>query len=250
MPYEYVLRSSKGRELVALGVFHSKPPIERLVALWDGFLKHEGEMVAMAEGRLRPVPTSLEEAVARRGEVDAVQWLAHRDGVEAVFPEPSNTELITALKENFNSEDVAFSTIASRMSSRERTLPGLSADEALKQIIEEHAKNSGVYGFTPTLEWFWGKFKSAFGEQSIDDRKFWSSIYDPFSDETIFNRISAQRSRLRDLGILNTIVKYWNEGRNIFFVYGHAHVVRLEPALRALVAPIPNLSRRLTRLPR
>ncbi|HTX98934.1 MAG TPA: hypothetical protein VMG09_02820, partial [Bacteroidota bacterium] len=68
VPYEYVLRSSKGRELVALGVFHSKPPIERLVALWDGFLKHEGEMVAMAEGRLRPVPTSLEEAVARRGE--------------------------------------------------------------------------------------------------------------------------------------------------------------------------------------
>ena len=55
------------------------------------------------------------------------------------------------------------------------------------------------------------------------------------SMNTIFGRILAVSHNIRNHVIFDNIANLWDQGNNIFMVYGNSHITSLEPALRALV---------------
>ena len=57
----------------------------------------------------------------------------------------------------------------------------------------------------------------------------------PNKTETTINKIARAQSDLRDANIASEIERYWNEGKDIFVVFGRGHLIIERPALEAVL---------------
>ena len=69
------------------------------------------------------------------------------------------------------------------------------------------------------------------------NHKFDKENYDCFYNDSnpINSEVSAASSGYRNTYIVKEILMLWNNGRNIFIVYGSGHAITLEPALKILL---------------
>lgn len=70
---------------------------------------------------------------------------------------------------------------------------------------------------------------------SLEDKNFFFSIINPTKEKSIINKVSRTCSTFRNIHVTMEIEKLWNQGKNIFIVFGAGHLILQEPALRKLL---------------
>lgn len=71
-------------------------------------------------------------------------------------------------------------------------------------------------------------------ELDLNDLKFFYDLVDPSQNNSVYNEISRAEDVIRDSTIVKNILDYWERGYSVFIVYGSAHAVNQERALKEL----------------
>ncbi|MEK7115126.1 MAG: hypothetical protein AAB847_02095 [Patescibacteria group bacterium] len=75
-------------------------------------------------------------------------------------------------------------------------------------------------------------FKTEFNK---DDKDFFANIVNPTRSDSVINKVPRVLSTFRDATIVDEIVKYWQQGKSIFTVFGGGHVIVQDRALKTLL---------------
>ncbi|MDO8572570.1 MAG: hypothetical protein Q7S11_02235 [bacterium] len=246
-PRPYVFAINKPEQsLVYFGSTHSRESNnEQFIILekeWEQFLKKTGEenRVVFVEGGLRTVRSTKEEAILKDSESGFITYLANQATIEIVCPEPDrNTERKELLKE-FTKEEIQYYYFARTIPSwhEVRKTSDVNFADHLDRYKQELRKgvDDEWRDFDFSLENMRSIhrkiFHSEFDEQDIDYIK---KILNPTTEESVVNKVARASSAFRDVNIISKIEEYWNLGKSIFAVFGFAHAVTEEPALRKLL---------------
>lgn len=229
-----------GQILFFFGARHTNDPtdaqFDQLRRQWDEFMSSsKGERMMFTEGPIRDVPEKYEDAIEKRGEVGAAQWLAKEADVTAIYPEPDETQQRKTLCASYSPQDVAYTLIVQNLAGWFRHSHDATFIEAVERSVNREAKFADIYDFTPDVAWFRKKHTELFGNQKLENKDFLDSIADPRKNNTLVNQIVAERTKMRNNYILERITETWNTGKSVFIVYGKGHLAILEPALKKLV---------------
>lgn len=233
-----------GQVLYFFGAVHGNDPsdhqFEYLKEFWDEFIANTGpQRTVFVESIVRDAPEQFAEAIIQRGEVGATLWLAQRDGVPVICPEPDDTEQRRALCLKFDSHDVAYTMVIQGLTSwNRRKVREFDFGEAIERFVKRETKFADIFGFTPDTFWFQDQHRKLFGEQQLEDKTFLDSVSDPRKSDTLVNQIVSSRTKMRNEYVLSRIADVWGSGQSVFIVYGKGHLVVLEPALRKMLTPV------------
>ena len=196
--------------------------------------------IVFIEGGLRTIRPTKEEAILRDSESGFITYLASVDKVDVLCPEPDrNTERRELLKE-FSEKEIQYYYFARIVPSWHEVIKtsDISFVDHLNNYKQELQKgvDDDWQDFDFTLENMKSIhreiFHSEFNERDID---FIKKIINPTTKETAINKVAKASSTFRDVCIISKIEEYWNNGKSIFAVFGFAHAVIEEPALRKLL---------------
>lgn len=213
----------------------SDPQFEEMLSLWNEFLQNsKEEKIVLSEGNVREIPGTFEESIKQFGESGAIQWLAKKEGVSVMRPEPNDMEQRRELVKFFDPELVACAFIEQHLGAWFRHSRQSTFDEALMRTIDREKQFKEIYGFEPYADWLVDFHKKLFGDQPIEDKNFLDRISDPRIRETKVNEIIAARTQFRNEYIFDQIKKEWEKGKSIFIVYGRGHLDALKSLLETL----------------
>ena len=72
-------------------------------------------------------------------------------------------------------------------------------------------------------------------EIDLEDYEHFEKAANPTIEGSAINLVSRNSSRFRDIHIVTQIARHWKEGKHIFIVFGSGHVIRQEPAIKAIM---------------
>lgn len=232
LPYLFSLESND-QSLYYFGGNHSVDPSnEQYIILeeyWDQFLKKTNALncVVLVEGTLRKLAVSKDEAICHGAEGSFITFLASKTSdIVIKCPEPTY-KAIDAYLNNFFTEDViTYKTYAQKAlwAIKRHTINPLSS---LQESFQQE------YGID--LEHMETIHKKLFKEPyDITNERFFYTITNPVSTNTIINKACRKASVFRDVECIRFIKSLIQEGKNIFIVYGGTHAVMQEPAIKAV----------------
>lgn len=240
----YVVEVGQGNHgLLFYGSEHTNDPqhaqFQDLEERWERFTSETSQPVALVEGRFDEVPESETEdkttSIKDGGEAQFVVHLARRDGVEVVSPEPDRVWEANELAKEFGRDNVIFYYFIRQIGwwNGFTEKPDIKAEAAKMLELMEGAYNWDDVDFN--LESMEAIHQELFGKPlSWDDIQWVYDITTPTPTDFVTNKISRRSGELRDEYILQEIEQYWQAGKSPFAVFGSAHAIRLEPALRKI----------------
>jgi len=244
----YLLELKKGdKQLVYFGSPHIYDPEDPLFEeIQRKFVEFKPEIVYV-EGRefintqkdkVREVlgKESL-ESVKLDGESHYVLKLAVDAEIDFESPEPDFSKEIAALLEKGYVKKDIFTFYMYRVIDQYQRLHGEKSIEGCKKHLgnsfRQFRKESGWEA--EELDKFESELVS---ELDIEDRKKYRRQVDPIpwegNPQSVINEISRQSSSFRDRFILERITEGLKKYSRVFVIYGSAHAVKQEPALRSL----------------
>lgn len=177
------------------------------------------------------------EKAKHEGESIFTLKLAADNGVEFESPEPAFQVEIEALRaQGFSRKDIFLFNVYRMIDQHERKSGELST-EIIEKLIKEEAAYFEKKGDWPAgeLRAIVANLKDAF-PLSED---FYYERVTPIPSEgrpwEVTNEISKASSLIRDRRIFDRLKEGLKTHNRLFIVYGSAHAVKLEPALRALL---------------
>lgn len=238
-PYFFEIKKND-QILYFLGVPHTTDPksdtISKIKYYWKNFLDKtkKSKRVSMLEGGIRPVAKNETDAVHRYGEPGLVVYLADKEGVDYVSPEPDESWEIQKLVDKFPKNEVIYYYFARSLDSYLRFRIDKSQERLEKNLnyfFKKYKKVTGWTDFDFSLENF---IKI---HDDLHDHKF------SFEDLKCFeidshpgrNEIAAESSKIRNIYIASQIIDNWSKGKNLFVVFGSGHAIVQEPALKELL---------------
>ena len=238
-PYIYeLLRGNQA--LFYFGVRHSRKPDDpqwsQLADEWGKFIAATGEKRAiMFEGG--QIPTSTEErdeAIRKFGESGALLFIARDAGAELSWPDPTMAQEAEKLQTMFEAAQVAYFFFARSAGAWLRSGTMGTFDEVLTKAAT--ATSARIPGAPADVGAYSAIHKTIFGhplESAQQEQLIRASA--PVYHDSVINDIARADSRFRNERIVTEVEKFWNKGYSIFMLFGAAHAVIQEPALRALV---------------
>lgn len=206
---------------------------------WKKFTVNTEKPIALVEGHFDEVSEKETEdeikSIVAGGEAQFVVHLARADGVEVSSPEPEKVWEANELSKEFGREAVVFFYFVRQIAWWNGFTEKLDIQSEAKSML---ALMKGLYKWEDvdfTLDRMTAVHEELFGKPVEWDNAQW--IYDittPATQEYVTNKLARRSGELRDSYILEQILKYWDNGRNMFLVFGSSHAIRLEPALRKL----------------
>lgn len=240
----YMVEVARGnQQLVFYGSEHTSDPEHPQFAdisrRWRAFTDRALQPIALVEGRFDEVAEDQtkdgEQSVIAGGEAQFLVHLARRDGVEVVSPEPDRQEEANQLAEEFGRETVIFYYFIRQLEFWHRMTekPDMQAEAAkMLALMEASVQWDDVSFSVQNME---AVHASTFGKTlGWNDEEWLYELITPAETSHITNQLARRSGELRDEHILEQLKRYWAEGRSIFAVFGSAHAIRLEPALRSL----------------
>ena len=232
-PYFYKLQH-KQQYIYCVGVKHTCNPNDgQFAALKKLFSEFKSKVessnaLILIEGGVCPRSSSEQKAITQFGEPGFLVFLADKNALEVVSPEPNDAFILDELKKQFNTESILYSRFTdiacqwNRLPAKpefrryvdkflrsDKIALGLRAqDFPLEKLIEIHDKTHDH------------KFDK-------DDLKCFHNDSSPHD-----NKIVQVAEDIRDNYILNRVVDYIKAGRSLFIVYGSSHVIRYEKFLK------------------
>lgn len=217
----------------------SHPQFNDIEKRWSLFIADYVNPIALVEGNCDAC--SVEEtqdrdrSIAGGGEAQLVVYLARRDGVTVSSPEPDKVWEANELAKEFGRDHTAFYYFIRQIAYWNRLTEKRDLEEEAKTMLGFMEASSGWEDvqFTPMrmaaihLELFNKPL-------SFNDTQWLHDITGPTPQGCATNAIAIRCGELRDEHILKEIQTYWRNDRSPFVVFGSAHAIRLEPALRKL----------------
>lgn len=240
MPYSFTIKKN-AQYLYYFGANHSHDPkneeFPALREFWKEFLEKAGNKngVVFVEGGLRKLVESEETAIKRDSESGFITFLANRARVPVHCPEPNPTgERINLLKK-FSKEEVQYYYFARVAHAWHRRDPKPNFEEYTSHYLEQDKVDSKWEDFDFSLEHMKLIHKKLFGTDFENNEQFSFQNINPTVENSVINKVARACSIYRNVHIVTEILKFWKEGKNIFVVFGGAHAVLQEPALRKLL---------------
>ncbi len=225
--------------LLFFGSSHSNnPDDEQWPALeenWNKFVTHQnGNKTVITESHLSPgelAGKSREQALAEHSESGLTLWLAGQAGIAAESGEPSREAEINHLKRSYSDAQIMTYYFGRQMHqwvTRDyRTNPDWQPYAA--DCVQKYY-SLGVWGeqfdLDRVLAWFAENTGKPFDPQ---DKELLYALSDPSQSE-----VSSASGRFRDEHLKELIQDKWQEGQDVFVVYGSGHAIVLEPVLKEL----------------
>jgi len=164
-------------------------------------------------------------------------------GKDFESPEPDfQKEIVYLLEKGFSKKDIFFFYTYRDIDQYQRQHKERKLEECKKYIESEFKifrRDSGWDGAELDL-----LEKEIVAELDVNNTDKYHLQVDPIpwegSSQTILNEVSRNSSNFRDEYIFERIAEGLKKHNKIFVVYGSAHAVKQEPALRALIEKIKN----------
>ena len=243
-PYTYILQY-RGKRLFYFGVRHSNDPDdsqwEKLKKFWQDFSKTTIEPRAIfLEGGHVPliVKNSLQDLIIKYGEIGALLYFTHGTPAEIVSADLPFDKETRQLSNKFEPDLVAYYIFARSAGAWLRTGMLGTFDEVLAKAANTTSRR--IPG-APSDITSYGKFHERVFKKPLSDTQKETLIRAsaPVYHDSVINEIVRASSRLRNEHIVSEVERYWQSGYSIFLLFGSAHAVVQEPALRAMIEKKP-----------
>jgi hypothetical protein len=241
-PYFYNIKFDK-QLLYYFGVNHSQDPnnpqYNLLMEKWNEFVSGSNGMktaVIIESFEISTQEDSMEKYIQRYGERGAGVYLANQNKSMLVFGEPGTKKVVAHLLKKYSKEEVLlfFESIAINFWYNSKI------EKSLQEFLSSHTDKYRRFLNWPDLvistDLIKDIYKKIFDQElNIEDEKIFSRITSPVDIGSKINELSRSQSEYRNEYILDQIEKYWNEGYNIFIIYGAGHAVMQEPVISSLI---------------
>lgn len=242
-PYLYSFEHD-GHVLYYFGSKHvmdsKHPQLETLHEKWQDFLSktQSKKTIVIYEGNvIEKNLTSLDQAIAQHGESGAIVYWANKDRIPCFRPELTIVDETKELLKEFSRQDIFYFYMMRGIVTWQRKIEPKDFDEFIARNIQRYQKELGWAGFDFSFESAIAKVhKKIFGKEFIlEDKDFLLRAQSPSFKESYINKVSEKSCRIRDISILKHIERCWNDGYNIFVVYGANHARIQERAIKDMV---------------
>ncbi len=243
VPYIYSLNNN-GQSLYYFGAKHAMDPkhpqFEYLHEQWLNFLNnHEKEKIVIVhEGDVSEKNLSnLDDAIKKHGESGAIVFWANQENVQSMRPEPTIEDDASVLLKKFSKEEIFYFYIIRGVVSWQRKVEQGDFNEYILKSVLRYKNIFNWESFDFSFETnILTVHKKLFGKEfDLNDKEFLRKIPVPVGNISIINEVARTSSQNRNFFILDNIEKLWNEGKNIFIVYGASHSIMQERAIREMV---------------
>lgn len=212
---------------------------EKLRKYWQRFLdvNNSADVLVFVEGGERIVHETEELAVRRDSEAGFITLLAHRVGITTYSPEPGAVEERKYLLSKFSEENIDYYYFA-RLVNQWHNYPEPKADfNAYIGRYTEHKEpmtNWSYHGFP--LERMKTIHEKLFGASFDErDKELFALLINPTRKDNPLRDVVIGSSTFRNIHMVQEIKRLWDDGKSLFVVYGSAHAILQEPALRKLL---------------
>lgn len=229
----------EGQKLIYIGVRHLFDPGDRQFELirntFESFAALPGKKMVLVEGGTNwPVLESAEESIRKYGEPSFVTFLAQHAHIAITTPEPDKSDILSHLRSKFTDKKIWAHKIAQYALHYSKIQDKPTEDEYIEGRMIKGMNTEDGAAFKNAEE-IRTLFAKEFGvDLNLADRKFFYDHVDPSQNNSVFNQISREADVIRDSRIVENILRLWEQGNSIFVVYGSAHAVNQERALRVL----------------
>ena len=201
---------------------------------WRLFMKNKNNhKIAFCEGGLRPLEVDRSSAIKKYSEPGLLKWLAQRDNITIISPEPNNTmEIDYLLSQKFKIEEIMTYYFGRQMYQwfMRDYKNNPNWQYYAESRISSYAKVDSLYGSNLTLQNVLKMYQSVVGTSFKEtDEKRLHEISAPTS-----NAVAAASGLYRDISLYFAIEEAWKNGSDIFSLYGSGHAIILEKALLLL----------------
>lgn len=240
IPYFFTIEKN-GQYLYYFGANHSHDPKNEqfpvLKEFWKDFLGKTGgkDAVVFVEGGLRKVAENDEIAIKNDSESGFITFLANIAHVSVHCPEPNKTEERGGLLKKFSKEEVQYYYFARVAHAWHRRDPKPNFEEYVSHYLKEDRADSGWEDFDFSLEHMKLIHKNLFGADFENNEQFSFQNINPTVENSVINKVARACSTHRNVYVVAEILKFWKEGKHIFVVFGGAHAILQEPALRRFI---------------
>jgi len=245
-PYCFEIEKD-GQYLYYFGANHSRDikdeQYQKLEEYWQSFkdkTKNHTKIV-LVEGGVRKLWPDEKTAVIKDSEAGYITYLAAKDNIHIESPEPERDAERQFLLQKYSKDQIQYYYFV-RIVPVWHRLPKES--QTLDEFIKGYAKslsngargedwNEYDFSFENMKKIHYELFSTIFDE---NDKDFLRSLGNPTNEKTVINKVARDSSRFRDVYIVSKICDLWAEHKNIFVVFGLAHPIFQEPALRKLLS--------------
>jgi hypothetical protein len=238
----YCFKIEKNRQYTYyFGANHSHDPKNEqfpiLKEFWGDFVEkiNDRKSVVFIEGGLRKRIESEDTAIKEDSEAGLVTFLAHTAGIPAYCPEPDATKERESLLKKFSKEEIQYYYFARVAHAWHRRNPKPDFEEYIGHYLKQDEADSKWEDFDFSMGNMKMIHKTLFGVDFENDEKFSFQNINPATENSVINKVARACSTYRNVHIVSEILKFWKEGKSVFVVFGGAHAILQEPALRELL---------------
>lgn len=238
-PYTFEVHDGN-KAIFYFGVRHSRDPHDPqwkiLEEYWERFVTQSaGERVALFEGRggYSLDALSKEEVITKFGEAGLLaMWCTAHDIPYQSADLPQEEEFLK-LKELFDKDLVTYFIFARSAGAWLRGGAMGSYDEVIGKAVRSTAER--IPGASDSLAFYAAMHKKIFErELSQNERETLIRAAAPIYYDSVLNDISRASGHLRNAHIALEIEKQWLTGKSVFVLFGSAHAVIQERAVKTL----------------
>ncbi len=199
---------------------------------WQEFLRQTGikNCIALNEGGERELADTEKESIKKGGEAGLLTWLAKKDHINIYSPEPNHNFELEQLLKNFSKDEVIYYYFARLVDQWHRI-----GKPDFTNYLEGYLKRL-------ELETNWTDYEFSIKNMikihdKTHDHKFNKDDQTCVHNDAnpIYSKVASACSHIRDTFIVSEIKRLWEEGKNIFIVYGSGHFIVQRPALETLL---------------
>jgi hypothetical protein len=242
-PHYYFEIKKDNQSFFYFGANHSRDihnsQYKKLKLYWKRFLEEtKGEnAVVLVEGGVRKIYKNEELAVKGDSEAGFITLLASKVGIPTFSPEPDPLDERDYILKKFSEDELNYYYFSRLANAWNMALePKASFEEYIGRYSERKSKikNWLDFGF-PLKEMKEIHKKIIKNNFDKNNKELFALLINPTKKENPIRQVVIANSTYRNICVVQEVEKLWNKGKNIFIVYGGAHPILQEPALRELL---------------
>lgn len=235
-----IFRIKKGKQILFyFGANHSPNPADPQYPIlkknWNEFLTitDNKDRVVLVEGRLRPIIENEKMAIASGSEGNLITLLAYKAGVPVICPDINDEDMYHL--SHFNQDEILLYFFLKWFNHYHRHIkPMPNLETLIKKWCINQKKKKMWQNKKISLKILKQIYRQILNK-NFDKNKNPNNLINPNKTGTIINKIARAQSHARDINIVTKIAQCWNEGKSIFVVFGHGHLIIQKPALKKIL---------------
>jgi len=240
-PYIFQIKNKK-QLLLYFGASHTHnsqdDQFDNIKKYWQDFLKNtkNKQCLVLIEGGQRKIYKNSNKAILNDGEAGYITYLSAQSNIEINSPEPPDNFVINKLLKKFSKNKIYYNYFANLILQWHRLDPVPNLEKYLGNYFYQDKHEFNWKDFEFSLDHMKKIHQDLFNKKFNPlDEDFFYNITTPTENTCTINKVSQERGLIRDVYIVEQIIKYWKEGKNLFIVFGFSHAIVQEPALIKLL---------------